>query len=276
MYPEINVTVIETGATVDNIQRMSNKQIDFGMSVMPSQYEAINSLGAWKEKTNKDLRVLWAYVAIPETYIVRADSGINSIHELDGKPFNPGLRGSASEAMTEALFNELGIQPKYFRGSLGDALESVKDNRIVGLSKSSASPTTPDAALLDLQALTPIKVLTIPVEDLEKLVAKYPHYPLITLKANTYKGQTEDIKTLAQVVLYTATTDMPSDVGYKIVKSIVEGKKYQEEVYPGIKEFDIAQLTIESTRAVPLHAGAVKYFQEIGLKLEPSQIPPEK
>jgi hypothetical protein len=82
--------------------------------------------------------LLWVYVIAPQNAIVRKDSGITSFSGLSDQRFNPGLKGSATEKTSEAVFKVLGIQPDYVRGSTTDIVTAVKDNHIKGYVKSGA------------------------------------------------------------------------------------------------------------------------------------------
>ena len=128
--------VVETGATVDNLKRMKRGQIDFGLITTNTLNHAYYGKGKFEGKSIKS-KLLWVYFMCPQSTFVRVDSGVNNWEDLNDKPFNPGIRGSATEVTTEAVFNTLGIHPKYFRGSGPDYVAATKDNRIVGFTSSS-------------------------------------------------------------------------------------------------------------------------------------------
>lgn len=92
----VETSVVETGASVDNLRRLARKQIDFGLVTTNTGYQAYKGLGDYKDKPI-DNRLLWVYVAAPQNVIVRADSGVTALEGLKGKTFNPGLRGLSTE-----------------------------------------------------------------------------------------------------------------------------------------------------------------------------------
>ena len=93
--PEVNVTVVETGAGVDNIRRMAKGELDFGLCPLHIHYQAYYGFELWKGNPVKNVYTLWVYGRpAPQNIIVREDSGVRSIYDLTGKPFNPGMRGS--------------------------------------------------------------------------------------------------------------------------------------------------------------------------------------
>ena len=59
--PNANVTVIETGASVDNIRRMSKGEIDFGLTMVDTNVQAAAGSGPFKDKAVTDIGVLYVY-----------------------------------------------------------------------------------------------------------------------------------------------------------------------------------------------------------------------
>ena len=153
----IETAVVETGATVDNLRRLQRKQIDLGLVTTNTGYQAYAGTGTFKDKP-VDVRLLWVYAAAPQNVIVRKDSGVKALAELAGKKFNPGLRGSATEKTSEAVFNLLGIKIDPVRGSTSDIVDAIKDNRAIGYVKSGAGNKL-DGSSLDIGTFTPISVL---------------------------------------------------------------------------------------------------------------------
>lgn len=86
----------------------------------------------------------------------------------------------------------------------------------------------------------------------------------------------KDINNVAQVVGYSTMKDLISnELAYNMVKAMWEGQKDMEAAFPAVQGVEFRKLTVETTTAVPIHAGAVKYYQELGYKLGDAQIPPE-
>jgi TRAP transporter TAXI family solute receptor len=268
--PEVGLSVVETGATVDNINRMKKGELDMGMLTMHTNYEIYHGLGAWQGKPNTDQYMLWVYALAPSNYIVRQDSGVKTVSDLDGRSFNPGMRGSASEKTTEACLDALGIKPKYYRGGTDDTLSGIKDNRLVGYVKSGAGFII-DASSMDLATFVPIRILGFSDQDIAKVQAKYPHFGSISVPKGMFKDSPA-YKTFVLVNGVIAKKDLSEDLAYKMVKAVCENVDDQAAAFPSLKGMNIAQLTMEHT-SIPLHPGAVRYYKEIGMKIPANLIP---
>ena len=90
---ELETSVVETGATVDNLRRFARKQIDLGLVTTNVLSQAYAGKGDFKERPVKS-KLLWVYVIAPQNAIVRKDAGITDLAGLNGQRFNPGLKGS--------------------------------------------------------------------------------------------------------------------------------------------------------------------------------------
>jgi TRAP transporter TAXI family solute receptor len=269
--PDVNISVVETGASVDNINRIKKGDLDLGMTTIHLQYQAYHGLDAWKDKPIKDQYVMWVYQPAPQNFVVREDSGVKSVYDLAGKPFNPGIRGSATEKTVEAILDALGVAPNFVRGGTEDAVASIKDKRVVGYVKSGAGVDSLDASTLDLATFTPIRLLGFTPEEIAKVQAKYPYLSPIAIPKGIYKDSPA-YKTFAMLIGTVVKKDLPEELVYKMVKAACEGFDEQVAAYPSIKGVNLPQLTLETCN-VPLHPGAIKYYKELGLKVPENLIP---
>ncbi len=269
--PDLNVSVVETGASVDNINRINKGDLDLGMTTIHLQYQANLGLGAWKGKPVKDQYVLWVYQPAPQNFVIREDSGVKTVQDLDGKPFNPGMRGSATESTVENICGALGINPKYYRGGTSDTVAAVKDNRIVGYAKSGAGTSMLDASSLDIATFTPIRLLGFSEKDIAAVLAKYPYLSPISIPKGIYKDSPA-YKTFAMLIGVVAGKNISEELGYRIVKACMENFPDQVAAYPSVKGIKLPELTLETCN-VPLHPGAIKYYREIGMTIPANLIP---
>jgi len=269
--PDTNVSVVETGASVDNINRIRKGELDFGMTTIHLQYQAYHGLGPWQGKPIKDQYVLWVYQPAPQNFVVREDSGVKTVYDLAGKPFNPGMRGSATEKTAESIMDALAIAPKWYRGGTEDAVAAIKDKRAVGYVKSGAGIAALDASTLDIATFSSIRLLGFTPEDIKKVQAKYPYLSPITIPKGIYK-ETPSYQTFAMLIGAVAKKDLPEEFVYRLVKAVWEGFEEQVAAFPSVKGINLPKLTLD-TCTVPLHPGAVKYYRELGLKVPDQLIP---
>lgn len=268
---KIDMTVVETGASIDNLKRMQQNSVDLGMGTASINYKAFHGLDDWKDSPMPELRVLFVFLPAVQPFVVTVDSGVEKVEDLNGKTFFPGFTGSASEATTQEVLAHLGIQPNYFLGGLEDGVDAVKDRRAIGLVKSGVG-IYPDPTVLDIHNTLPIKLIGFSEEQVQKIEELGLYTEVIP--AGTYPNQTEDVHTYVIALDMITTNKLSEDVAYHIVKASVENKAAHENAYSGVEPSDYVQDTLKYA-TVPLHAGAVRYFQELGVEVPERLIPPE-
>jgi TRAP transporter TAXI family solute receptor len=260
----VTSNVVETGATLDNLRRLKRGQVDLGLVTTNVAYDAYNGEGQFEGQPYKGL-VLWVYGVSIQNAVVRQDSGIKNFSDLEGAAFNPGIVGSGTEATTEKVFSTLGIKPNWVRGSTGDIVNQIKDNRVSGYIKSSAGRKL-DASSVDLSTLTPISVLSLTEDQAQTIRDQIPSLSIVSVKADEALKGLPGYKTWAYATTTMARPDMDEETAYEITKAIVEDNKVQAAAFAGLKGEEIPAMTMELA-TTPLHPGAIRYYEEIGIEI---------
>lgn len=270
--PDLNVSVMETGGSVENLKLLNRGQADWGQFAEPVFYEKYAGIGGAAEQgPNPKLRFLAPVTQVAFYIVVNADAGVGSLADLSEKSYGPGSSGSNTERLTMELFGLLGVEPAYTRGSYGDLVAAMKDRRIVGYTKA-GSLTTQDSTIMDVRSSVPVKILGYTEEQVKAIKAKFPHYLFLSLEKTPYG---DDPVLLNNVLLINGTTsDLPEEVGYRVFAALVEQNEEIAKVYKPVAGVDIAKLTLESAKT-PLHAGVVRYLREKGYTPPASLVPPE-
>jgi uncharacterized protein len=261
--PAVETSVVETGATVDNLRRFARKQIDLGLVTTNVLSQAFFGKQEFKGHPVKS-RLLWVYVIAPQNAIVRKDAGISRFAGLNGQRYNPGLKGSATEKTTEAVFDVLGIKPDYVRGSTTDIVSAVKDNHIIGYVKSGAGLKL-DASSRDISTFTPIQILSLSKEQADRIQSELPEVSIVDVPAGAGAGIGSYI-TWGFAVGCSASLDLDEETAYQIVKAVCEDKTVQATAMASVKDADFVQMTLKYATS-PLHPGTIKYFREIGARI---------
>jgi hypothetical protein len=276
----LNVTVIESGAALDNLRKLKDGSFDFALSIdIPSAMQMYHGIDAFKGKDWKDVRVLFIRNVTIDRIYVRKDAGVKSFTELSGKRFSPGIPGASSTQYMMKFDEVLKSRISFMPGALGDSLNAFQSNKIVGLQKTSPVNAI-DASLIEVNMTTPITVIGFTREDTEKIHKVYPYIPFIeTPKGGiTQVPEAGPMFELAPIVGAMASKDLPEDVVYKIVKAYREGLDEVVASYPSVKGWDpIADMFkyVPEGAEVPAHAGMVRYAREKGISVPKRFLPPE-
>lgn len=272
IHPEIQLSVVETGGSSDNMQRLAKGEGKMALGTSPSDYQTYLGEGDFKDIKNENIRALWYFVPSPFNFIVSSSSGVNSFEDLSGKEFSFGGSGTSTEKVTTAVFDVLGIAPKSYHGSMSDAQAAFADRQIVGLTKSGSPP---DSYVQKVASEQDIKLLGLTEDQVKTIQEKLPYIGIGTISAGSYKGVDTDIKTVQFMMSILLDHSVSQETGYKMWDAMwsEEGKKIWLNSFTAATNVDIPSLTLES--AIPLHAGTVQYLKENGYDVPKELIPPE-
>jgi len=279
--PQVHVTVVESGATYDNLERTRTGEFHFSM---PSAYsgviESYHGLARFKGRPDKSLRMLFVEACSPIYIVVRADSGITDISGLDGKKFYPGPTGHITTTMVQRALEDSGIRPQYFVGGFSDAVTAAKDRRIVGFAKFAVG-TQLDASMIDLKTSGPIRVLSFTEKQADFIVREVPGQEKVLVPKGVIRElpETGPVLTVSMCVTCWATDRFPEDIAYAIVKAACEHWNDIADTLAAAKEIEPIKDTLRSfsgtSKVVPLHVGAIRYFRERGAEIPANLVPPE-
>lgn len=263
------ITVRESGGTRENAIRIGRGEVDIAFTEALVGYELYNGVGRFKDDHNPNFRYLLAIARSTMQWAVGADTDIKTLEDLEGQPFNPSSIGGGGEYITEQVFNVLGIQPDYRRMRLSDAAEAVVDGRIPGLSYNAIPP---NPSFTEVHSKRPLRLLGISDEQFEMISAELPFLAQSVVPADTYAGMPET-QTVGIFMGLAANADLDEDVAYAMTKAYWEN---QEEVARSFPAADgVTPEDAVTAATFPLHAGAARYYEELGIDIPEDVRPPE-
>ncbi len=196
---------------------------------------------------------------------------MTKLDDLNGKKFNPGLRGSSTEKTTEAVFKLLGIDIDAVRGSTTDIVDAIKDNRAIGYVKSGAGNKL-DGSSMDIATFTKLNVLSLTPEQAGKIRDGLPELGIVDVPAGAGDG-IPAYTTWSFGVAVHAQPDLDENTAYQITKAVMEDQTVQANAMAELKGANLAETTLKYG-SVPLHPGAAKYFREKGYEI-PAALQPK-
>lgn len=89
-------------------------------------------------------------------------------------------------------------------------------------------------------------------------------YNPATMPADTFKGQTEPVKTVGFPTVLITNKDLPEPIAYTVAKTVVENKDALVRGHAGLVEFDPRTAWQPEKVGIPLHPGAERLYREKG------------
>jgi TRAP transporter TAXI family solute receptor len=261
---KISAKAVTSGASVSNAQAIGNGNAQAAIMQNDVAYYAYNGvvLDAFKGNPIKKLRGVAALY--PETiqFVVLADSDIKTLQDLKGKKVAVGAAGSGTAVAAQQILEAAGVwndvEKVYVKFS--EAAQQLKLGQIDAAVIVSGAPTP---AIEQIAVQTPVRVLPIGSDIYQKLKDKgYIFYVTQKLPKDTYKGMTADTPTLAVKAVLVVNADVPDNVVYAMTMLLFKHVETLRQVHAKAKyiSFDSAL----DGMSIPLHPGAIKYYEENG------------
>ena len=261
--PNINATAEPSGCSVVNMKLMEQGQANTALAQNDAVYFATKGLKFFEGKiVTKPRGVLMLYDEVWHIATTK-QSGIKTIMDLKGKRVSVSFPGSIGNMNAFFLLEAYGMTEKDIKPyqlSLSDGIQQLKDGNIDALIETGGAP--PVAGFLDLAHTRDVVFIGIDKEHREKLIQRSPYLSHAVIPSNTYKGIDQDLPTLAVTCMLVASSDLGSDLVYKLTKAIFEHLDILGESH--IKGKLVSLETSLRGMILPLHPGAEKYYKEVG------------
>lgn len=198
-------------------------------------------------------------------------TGITTVEELVEQkyPVNIAVKsaGAFGELACSKVFEVLGVSYDDIR-SWGGTVTNTGSDAIVSLLKDGKADMTIDHLAPGQSATTELCMTTkmffpqLADETLEKLKAE--GFDSETVEAETWSGQTEEIKSVGSPQVILVSRDMDDATAYLLTKTICEGKSTLVNASAALEAFNPETAWEPLKVGAPLHPGAAAYYQEMG------------
>jgi uncharacterized protein len=208
-----------------------------------------------------DIRALFPIPFQTVHWVVRQDSGVQTLADLAGHSFIPGNKGSISERLTATVLQVLGIEKKVqlIDIDVAAAPAAVMTNKVSGLAVAGSFPIP---MVNDIASATPVRLLGLGKAELTKILAADDSAVAQTIPKGTYPGVDDDVSTIAVPAGAYTTTHMSRATAYAISKAFWSEQAALIKRNPAWR--GVVAATIP-TLGVKLHPGALRYYDESGI-----------
>ncbi len=265
----MRLTVESTGGSVFNINAIMQGDLEFGVVQSDRQFQAFNGSpnSEWDGKPQKNLRALFSVHPESITLCAAVDAGINSVADLKGKRVNIGNPGSGQRQNSIDALTALGID--YEKDIQAESLKAAEAPGMLQDGRLDAFFYTvghPSGAFKEATSGTR-KVKFIPIELPASFYEKFSYYaPSVVPVVGNYPGAENDadVNSFGVKATFVTSSKVKDKYVYGLVKEVFENFDDFKKLHPAY-----AVLTKENMMqglSAPLHDGAKKYFDEMGMK----------
>ncbi len=276
----IGMSAISSAGSGENIRLMREGEAQFSILQGLFGYWGFTGTGALEaagpQENLRSIASLWANV---EHFVIptdRAPTGtIEDFVALKGESVALGAQNSGTLGSNRVILAGFGIDIdadfELVYGGYGPAVEALQNGQIAGVSTPAGVPV---GALTQLFASTGdrMKLLSFTPEQIERANTEVELWTPFPIPAGTYPGQTYDVITVGQPNFLAVNADVPEEHVYQFTKTVFENLAFLQAIHPATNEMSLE--TALNGLPMPLHPGALRYFQEAGLDVPDRLIAP--
>jgi uncharacterized protein len=276
----IAMSAISSAGSGENVKLLRENQAQFGiLQGLFGAWAADGSGMLEPEGPQPHLRsisMLWQNV---EHFVVTKDMAktgtIDDLKEFGGAGFSIGARNSGTEGSGRAILSGLGIDPDEvfevaYMGYTPTA-EALQNGTIKGANIPGGVPVS--AVAQAFAALGgDLVILEFTEEQVARANSEFEVWPPYEIPADTYPGQSEAVATIAQPNFLAVRDDIPEEDVYLITKTMYENLPFLQNIHAATKDMALDK-AIEGL-PLPLHPGAVRFYEEQGMTIPDKLKPP--
>lgn len=263
-YSDLSFDVKNTAGSTANIRLISDNYLQLAIAQADVLNDAYYGEGDFKSGDKYQ-----GYSAIAGLYteachiIVRNDSNIHSISDLQGKKVGVGEKESGTEHNAYQILSANGLSSNMINPvnlDYAHTAEQLENNAIDAMFCTAGIDNT---VVGELAKQADIRFLEIDETAVKRLTDTYNFYTEYSIPSGTYKGLDHDIKTLGVRSVLIASDKLPEDTVEKITKVLFEHSK--ELQFSISSDLDINKDNALDGVTIPFHKGAIKYYNSIGI-----------
>ncbi|GAA1172301.1 MULTISPECIES: TAXI family TRAP transporter solute-binding subunit [Nesterenkonia] len=260
-----SVNYVESGGSGENLGQIFQEEWQLGLTQNDTANDGVN--GELDDLDGVELNNIgWIANLYPEAahIVVRADSGFESVSDLEGATIAVGDAGSGTRAISDAILAAHGLEEGDYDAEVTDfgaSTEMLADNQI---DASIFVVGTPVAGLTQLAASTDVDLLALDGEIADEISGDSGAEPY-DISTEAYDFLDEDVETVSVfAALAASTTQVSEDLGYEITAAIFD---HAEEITLDVGDSIDIEEALLGLGDVPLHPGAERYYDEQGVDL---------
>jgi uncharacterized protein len=268
-YPDSIVSIV-LGAPSDNPIRVNNYSADFALTSSASAFNSFYGLNNFPAAPN--IRVVATFNRSVVQFAISKKHGVTTFEEFVTKKPKVRLRVPLGSSIG-IIFDQMLAEYNLTRGDLeavGMEFLDVEQSSIAEMISQGyldgyfTSSSVPASLVTQTFSGSNMELISFNQNLIDSMNSKHG-YAKSLIKMSSYSFLTSDIPSIATHVLLIANDKVPDEVVYKLSKSLNDNLGYIRSIMADLSDFE-SKSYVESFN-IPIHPGARKYYEEIGIAL---------
>lgn len=259
-----------SAGSAENLRALHQGSVDLSIVYSGDAYLGRNGELVNDSQRYDKVRAMAYLYGAPAQLVVRRDLGVTSAAQLEGMIVAVGNPGSGAALSAERFFSFLGLWDKIEHRNLGysQAAADFSEGKIDAFWVLTGFP---NSSVIEAASRIPISLVAVG-EDAARagMFAALPFYTPVTIPAGTYGGQDQEVSSFQDASLLCASETTPESAVHDTLATIFSEQGLQSMVnaHRAAREMSLAN-GIKGI-SIPLHPGAVRFWEEQGLMIPAS------
>jgi uncharacterized protein len=276
----IAMSAISSAGSGENVKLLRENQAQF--AILQALFGAWAAEGTGMLEAEgpqphlRSISMLWQNV---EHFVVTNDmaktGSIEDLAEFNGAPFSIGARNSGTEGSGRTILQGLGIDPdeEFEVAYMGytPTAEALQNGTVKGANLPGGVPVSAVAQAFASMS-GDLAILSFSDEQITQANSEFDVWPPYEIPAGTYPGQDEPVQTIAQPNFLAVRDDIPEEDVYLITKTMYENLPFLQNIHAATKDMALEKAIVGLP--LPLHPGAVRFYEEQGIEIPARLKPP--
>lgn len=256
---DVSATGVSSGASVSNAEQLNNGEAQLALVQNDIAFYGAEGSNMFEETLDNYSGMFTIY---PETIqlVTLADSGIESVADLEGKRVAIGDVGSGTEANATQIIEAHGLTVEDFDAQqldFADASTNLQDGNVDAAFVTAGTPT---GAIQELSASADVKIVSFEEDAMNSLMEEYTYYTQQDIPEDAYENFDSTASTVAVQAMLIGSNDIPEDQMYEITKVIFENLDSMKNAH--VRGEELSLDTAEDGMSIDLHPGTQRYYEE--------------
>ena len=262
---DVQTQVQATKASVENCNLLDKRRGELAFVLGDSlMHAAEGNVEAGFAQPLTSLRVLAAIYPNYAHLVMASDAGVNSFADIKAHSLSVGAPNSGAELSSRLMFQAAGMSyddlSKVEYLPYADSAELIKNRQLDGTLQSAGLGS---GFIRDLASTMPITIAEVPAEIARKMGKPFQS---AVIPAGTYAGQDADVMTVLTPNYLVTHDQVPDELAYQMARLLFAHLDRIKAAHSAANDIDPQKAA--TTLPVPLHPGAVRYYQEAGVPTE--------
>lgn len=256
----LKTQALMSAGSIENIRKTATEPNRLATVFLGTAYEGFTGTGAWTQGQKfLHLRALFPMYETSFQIAALRRSGITNLAGLRGKRVGVGPAGGPAESFFKGLLEATHLSATLVTGTPAALAADLLGGNIDAIWQGAALPIP---ALKQITDTADAIVFGLSDDELTAMLKRFAFLSPAQIASDTYRGQTQAIKSIAAWNFVMAHQDFPQDDAYWITRTVLTVQD-PSSLHASAAPTRMGNAPVN--RAVPFHAGALRFYKERGI-----------